>query len=254
MRETRLAIWHVAAGLITTVCVLCAGGHVACADTLWVTPSGATIGGLPVAASADIINNFGTTYTVTLTNLEANPTSISQNLSGLQITFQNGGLVPIAPYYIGDEVTVAADGTFTPSGSFAEEFGAPWSTTNNRSFNSAIVSTNSATDTIIGPPGPGNVYSNANGSIAGNSAHNPFLTSLTWSFELIPTQGPTGPITGVSFQFDGNGQAFTIAGVDPPSANAVAGVPEPATWVTMLLGFAGLGFAFRKSRRKVAFA
>ena len=31
-------------------------------------------------------------------------------------------------------------------------------------------------------------------------------------------------------------------------------VPEPATWVMMLLGFAGLGFAFRQSRRKVSFA
>ena len=31
-------------------------------------------------------------------------------------------------------------------------------------------------------------------------------------------------------------------------------VPEPATWGMMLLGFAGLGFAFRQSRRKVSFA
>jgi PEP-CTERM motif len=31
-------------------------------------------------------------------------------------------------------------------------------------------------------------------------------------------------------------------------------VPEPGTWAMMLLGFAGLGFAFRKSRRKVSFA
>ena len=31
-------------------------------------------------------------------------------------------------------------------------------------------------------------------------------------------------------------------------------VPEPATWAMMLLGFAGLGFAFHKSRRKVSFA
>jgi hypothetical protein len=30
------------------------------------------------------------------------------------------------------------------------------------------------------------------------------------------------------------------------------GVPEPSTWAMMLLGFAGLGFAFRRSRRKVA--
>jgi hypothetical protein len=34
----------------------------------------------------------------------------------------------------------------------------------------------------------------------------------------------------------------------------VAGVPEPSTWAMMLLGFLGLGFAFRQSRRKVSFA
>jgi hypothetical protein len=34
----------------------------------------------------------------------------------------------------------------------------------------------------------------------------------------------------------------------------VGGVPEPATWAMMLLGFAGLGFAFRSSRRKVSLA
>jgi hypothetical protein len=28
-------------------------------------------------------------------------------------------------------------------------------------------------------------------------------------------------------------------------------VPEPATWSMMLPGFAGLGFAFRQSRRKM---
>jgi hypothetical protein len=32
----------------------------------------------------------------------------------------------------------------------------------------------------------------------------------------------------------------------------VAAVPEPSTWAMMLLGFAGLGFAFRRSQRKAA--
>jgi PEP-CTERM motif len=31
-------------------------------------------------------------------------------------------------------------------------------------------------------------------------------------------------------------------------------VPEPSAWVMMLLGFAGLGFAFRQSRRRMSFA
>jgi DNA invertase Pin-like site-specific DNA recombinase len=30
--------------------------------------------------------------------------------------------------------------------------------------------------------------------------------------------------------------------------------PEPSTWAMMLIGFTGLGFAFRKSRRKVSMA
>jgi hypothetical protein len=37
-------------------------------------------------------------------------------------------------------------------------------------------------------------------------------------------------------------------------SDVVEGVPEPSTWAMMLLGFAGLGFAFRQSRRRVSFA
>ena len=35
---------------------------------------------------------------------------------------------------------------------------------------------------------------------------------------------------------------------------AVPAVPEPSTWAMMIIGFVGLGFAFRRSRRKAAFA
>jgi len=35
---------------------------------------------------------------------------------------------------------------------------------------------------------------------------------------------------------------------------AISGVPEPSTWAMMLLGFCGLGFAFRQKRRKVSMA
>jgi len=37
-------------------------------------------------------------------------------------------------------------------------------------------------------------------------------------------------------------------------AEAVPAVPEPSTWAMMIIGFVGLGFAFRRSRRKAAFA
>jgi PEP-CTERM motif len=56
------------------------------------------------------------------------------------------------------------------------------------------------------------------------------------------TFGPDTPqLSGINF--------YSVASAVPTSA-----VPEPSTWAMMLLGFAGLGFAFRQSRRKVSFA
>jgi hypothetical protein len=58
---------------------------------------------------------------------------------------------------------------------------------------------------------------------------------------------------------NGNGNGTGNHLLDPTnliqsSAILQAGVPEPSTWAMMLIGFAGLGFAFRHSRRKVSFA
>jgi hypothetical protein len=58
-------------------------------------------------------------------------------------------------------------------------------------------------------------------------------------------------LTGTVFTFaeqTGNPE-FYVSGL-----SFTPGVPEPATWGMMLLGFVGLGFAFRQSRRKVSFA
>jgi hypothetical protein len=47
-----------------------------------------------------------------------------------------------------------------------------------------------------------------------------------------------------------NNSTISISGsVD----DSVSAVPEPSTWAMMLLGFAGLGFVFRQSQRKVSF-
>jgi hypothetical protein len=50
---------------------------------------------------------------------------------------------------------------------------------------------------------------------------------------------------------DPQGFGFTYGVAATGFASAV---PEPSTWAMMLLGFAGLGFAFRQSRHKVSFA
>jgi hypothetical protein len=235
--------------LVAAACVMCAGA--ASANT-WTTPDGATVNGLPVAASANVFNNFNTTYTVTLTDLTANPTSVAQALSGLSITFQNT-VVPIAPFYQGDTVTVGANGaaTFNPGAIYGEYLNvpSPWVMTSNKSFTAAIVSASAPAYGLIGPPGPDGTYSNANGSIAGNDAHNPFTTSLVWSFELIPVTGTTGPITGVDFSFFGSNQA--IAGIDPPGPAAVPGPIVGAGLPGLILASGGLLACWRR-RKKIA--
>ena len=57
---------------------------------------------------------------------------------------------------------------------------------------------------------------------------------------------------------DGTGfKSFAIGGAASDIAlltSPAPTVPEPPTWAMMLIGFAGLGFAFRQSRRKASFA
>ena len=73
-----------------------------------------------------------------------------------------------------------------------------------------------------------------------NFPGNATLNSLSqFSETIMMSIDSTGGLVAV------NGQAIQAITV---------GVPEPSTWAMMLLGFAGLGFAFRQSRRTVRFA
>jgi uncharacterized protein (TIGR03118 family) len=62
--------------------------------------------------------------------------------------------------------------------------------------------------------------------------------------------------TGMGLGGDPNTLFFTdgIDGETHGLFGAISVVPEPSTWAMMLIGFVGLGFAFRRSRRRVSFA
>jgi hypothetical protein len=78
-----------------------------------------------------------------------------------------------------------------------------------------------------------------------------------WGSDIALFQSFPTPLWSVSEVSD----SFTI-GLPPgeefanftPVGTVSGGVPEISTWAMMLLGFAGLGFAFRQSRRRVSMA
>jgi hypothetical protein len=85
----------------------------------------------------------------------------------------------------------------------------------------------------------------------------------------LPTPSSTGQVLPDIFSMDSllPAGAFLVASIQEANGTVIdtansgalfvtpaAAVPEPSTWAMMLLGFCGLGFAFRQSRRKVSFA
>jgi hypothetical protein len=194
--------------------------------------------GHPVNVEANFTFDYAAdTITVEIDNLVENPVSIIQNLSGLGFALDFGAN-PISVLSSSSAAfrTVATDGSYTPSGSgdtgwaLANGVVFPFGT----GYQLYVLGTPAGpAHTLIGQPDSSNLYSNANGSIAGNIPHNPFIygpatfvIDFSGSWDLLPGQN----ITGVAWYF----------GTGPTTL-----IPEPA--MILLLGFGLLGLAgFRR--------
>jgi hypothetical protein len=195
----------------------------------YVTPMGSNAGGQPVNVEAIFVTS-ASTLTITLQNLQANPTSLIQCPSDLIFTVDSGSTLAGSTLTTssGQEITVNAGGTFTLGSTVAT--GWPYDPTAGE-VNVLAPGGAGPTHLIIGPPGPGNLYSNANGSIAGNGPHNPFLNQSA-SF-TITGSGITAntTITSATFSF-GTTSGVNVQGVP---------VPEPHSLVLSLTGIGVIG-------------
>jgi hypothetical protein len=209
------------------------------------TPTGATTSGGPVSATAGF-NTMANSISITLTNLQANPTDIAQTLSDLVFTVGGGASLTGSSQTgaTSQEITVNSGGTFTvgPTLTTAAAVGWPYSSTATVGTLNVLTGPGHAgpAHEIIGPPGSGGTYSNANGSIAGNGPHNPFLNQ-TASFTITgPGITAATTITAVTFSF-GTGNE-TVTGIP---------VPEPATFSVAACGaIAFIAYGWSRHRRE----
>jgi hypothetical protein len=212
----------------------------------FVTPTGATTSG-PVSDEVTFTTTAGS-LVITLEDLQANPTDVAQLLSDLSFTVGNGGSLTGSSLSSssGQEITVNSNGTFSLGSTVATG----WVYTGSGTSGLLDVLSGGGagpSHLIIGPPGPGPNYSNANGSIAGNGPHNPFLNQ-TATF-TITGAGITADttVTAATFSFGTTDQALLVPGVPAPT-------PEPRTTGIIVSAIGLIGFLQhrRQYRRKKA--
>lgn len=206
------------------VCFLiCAFAVTSHANTItFTTPTGSTIGGSPVNASATFVTSANT-LTVTLTDLLANPTDVGQLISDLFFTLSNGSTAGTLTSSSGQELTVAGNGTFTTGATVST--GWALSPSGGSLLLNVLGTSVGPAHLIIGPPGSGGTYSNANGSIAGNGPHNPFLNQTATFVITDGTITAATNVTAATFSF-GTTAGSNVVGVPTTT-------PEPTTLVSL---------------------
>jgi hypothetical protein len=218
--------------LLCVAAAICVSGLAFAGTFTFSTPSGSTDGaGDPVSASATFTTGANS-LTITLSNLLVNQKDAGQLVSDLFFTLDAANASITAGQRVGtaDLINIDGSGNVSSAGSNQD---IKWlfslsSGTFHLDGLSGGPSSLTPAGLIIGPAGPGGVYSNANGSIAANPAHNPFADQ-TATFNLT--------INGIDAATNVTGAVFSFGTESGDNVPGTPGVPDSGS-TAMLLGAA----------------
>jgi len=192
-------------------------------------------GGGPVSVEADFTFSNGG-FSITLKNLEANPTDVLQLISGLSFTLSGSPSSVVLSTSSAQEISITNNvGVTGSTGSTGWAFGPAVGP----SYIVCVICQGVIANPAITPahliigPGP---YTNANGSINNNNAHNPFLNQ-TATFNFTGTGLTTGTTASNVIFWFGTTNGFTTS------------IPEPVTSGLIGTGLISL-FLLRRRAQK----